>query len=456
VLHSPRLDPASVTTESPASDSSRPAAPRRTLLAFLLLLAIGLIPYYFALRTVHRRQPQELLAQSGRAHYSIRHWVEHGYWKSGGMLFRAGPADSVQIYRSSTGGVLLTGFIVEKIYFTITGRYHWPLLALHNQFISLLAATAVALLAFRFALRLGASRLHAFALAIFLQTVIFTFPDNLATYWEMQGRLSWLLFAALFLLLDERRSESHTRLLPIAQAVLMFFLMFVEYVAGVFFVAAYCAVQGFLAWDRGSVRRIALVVILPALLAVGVFAAQKKWIDARYPDAVRQGSGFMTRSGLDGSVEYYGDHRHIAYGRDIARLNFPEKTRPYILNWQWLFIGGTIAVFSMIVAAARGHFPIAVLAPLLSLVGAYLLYGGMFSQSMVIHPYYYDVMLFAPLAMALFVLFPSWIASKTPRPAVTVVLMFFFAFWVSMIQVRRYAVRYPLPDPVAIAPVSSR
>lgn len=422
----------------------------------LLLLAIGVLPLWFAMRTVHRRPPEELLARSGRAQFSIRHWVEHGYWKSGGLLFRAAPANSIQIYRSSTGGVLLSGFIVEKIYFTMTGEYHWPLLALHNQIVSLLAATAVALLAFRLALRLGASWLHSLALAIFLQSVVFTFPDNLATYWEMQARLPWLLFAALFLLLDERRSEANSRLLPIAQAVLMFFLLFMEYVAGVFFVAAYVAVQCFLAWDRRLVRRLALVAILPMLAAIACFTAQKKWTDAKYPDAPRLGSSFMVRSGFNGSMEYYGDHRDIAYGRAVARQNFPEKGRPYLFYWQWLFIAGTLALLAMTVAAARGHFPIAVLAPPLTLVGAYLLYGGTFSESLAIHPYYYDMMLFAPLAMALVVLFPSWIASKTPRPAVIVVLMFFFAFWVSMIQVRRYAVRYPLPDPVATAPNPSR
>src|SRR6185369_12823923 len=147
----------------------------------------------------------------------------------------------------------------------------------------------------------------------------------------------------------------------------------------------------------------------------------------------------------DGSTKYYRDHLDIAYGRALARANYsPEAIRPLLFRWEWLFFASAAATLFVVIMAALRRIPLAVIVPLLALLGAYLLYASLFSQAVAIHPYYYDVMIFTPLMLALFVLAPSLLESKMLSQGVVVVAIIFLAAWVSLFQMRRYSVEYPL------------
>lgn len=442
----------------PVVDDRRPIAlPGSSAGLLVLFVAFGLCLLLFTSLTVHRRSLNELVADpmTARAHFAIAHWVENGYLASGGLLHMTWVNDPLYIYRSSTGGYMVPGFIVEKVYETVTGRTSLRLLAWYNQILSMFVASVMALLGFRLAMRCGAAPLHAAILAFSLQAVLFTFPDNLARYWGVTGREYWLLFAAVFLLIEDQSREERTRLMMLLQAISAFLLMYMEYVAGIFFLTSFSIASLVLGGGRSTLRRLAVTCGLPVVLALNVFALQLVYVNVQFPEIPKIGSGFLSRTGLDGSSTYYTGHLDIAFGRDLARRNFPAN-REALFHWPGLFLAGTIALISVLMAASRSRVPREATLALVSLLGAYILYGAVFSQAVVIHPYLYDVMLFTPLVLALFVVAPSLLERATGRTGVVALAVLFVAIWVSMVQLRNYMLMYPSGSaaPALDAPVA--
>ena len=437
----------------PARDSQPLPIPVRTLPLLLLFLAVGSVTLIFTLSTVNNHSAAALQMNGGaaRQHFAIRYWIEHGYFRSAGLGVR-GTTDKPYLYGSATGGSHISGFVVAKLYSAVTGRDSWRLLALHNQFVLLLASSLIGLLAFRLAMRAGTPRFHAFVLGASAQIAHFTFPDNLDVVWEITGRVWWLTFATIFLLLEERALENRSRALMVAEVVSVFLLTYMEYVAGAAFIASYAAITLMLHSDRLVARRLLRSCVLPALLAIGVFAGQLTLAHVMRPDMPTDGSTFLFRTGLDGSTQYYKDHRDIAAGRDLARANWPENSRANLFQWQWLFLAGATAVLTIMVAATRNLIPPIAVIAVVSLLGAYVLYAALFSQAVVIHPYLYDVMLVVPLSLALFVVAPAFLESLASQKGIVVVLVFFLALWVSMVNLRDYAVR----NPVKVSELSGR
>ncbi|MFL6247398.1 MAG: hypothetical protein ACJ74H_15310 [Thermoanaerobaculia bacterium] len=422
------------------------AVPTRTLPLLAILIVTGSVMLIFASRTVHRWNTEELQkdATAVRSHFQTTYWLEHGYFNSGGLLVYKSATIPLFFYKSSTGGVYLAGFWVEKIYSAFTGHYSWRLMALQNQIFTMIGSAVFALLGFRLARLMGAEPLHALMLAICLQAVHFTFPDNLMTYWEMSARIPWLLFACIFLLLEIETRKRRTRALTIAQGFCAFALTYMEFVAGVTFVTSYLIAAILLSPDRPSWKRLFLISLVPMLLALGVFKVQLAWVRATYPDVPLNGSEFLFRTGLDGSLKLYGDHLDIFRRRDVPRRDFIHSGE-WAFRWKWLFLSSTAALLWMLFLAMRGRIPATVTISILSLLGAYLLYAALFSQAMVIHPYLYDVMIHTPLILVLFVIAPSFVETISRHRGVAVVAIFFLAVWISMGQMRRYAVMYPEP-----------
>jgi hypothetical protein len=415
----------------------------------MIFAGAGLIMLICAALTVHDRTGDEVATNSGaaRTHLTFAHWRAHGYLQSGGVAVRRAPDDSLYFHRSSAGGRLISGYLVARGTYALTGREGWRVVALHNQAVTLLAAILLGLLGFRLATLSGVPPFHALLLGLSLQGVWFTFPDNLARYWEVSGREWFLVFAAIFLLLEVRRLDEGGRRLSLVQGASVFLLMHMEYKTGVFFVASYIMATMMADRDRATLTRLAVVTVLPCLLALGVIAGQVAVARASVPDIPVEGSGFLFRTGLDGSPQYYTDHLDIAFGRDVARGNFPHAG-DWLFRWTWLFAAGATAVIAVLAAAMRGRVPRATLISIVSLLGTYVLTAALFSQSVVIHPYLYDVLLFTPLALALLVIVPALVERVTDHRGVLVLVVLFLAIWISMVQARRYALWYP-PAPNA-------
>jgi hypothetical protein len=446
------VDLAVCEAEGRAAMSSEPRPRSVKLLA--LFFAIGLIAFGYAWTTVHRRSMATLSSTDGpiRAHAIITHWINHGFFASYGMLWPT--PDEKFIYRSGTGAFMVSGFLLEKVWMAMTGRYGWRLLALHNEMVLLLIASLLALLAFRIARRLGGGPVHAFVLAVAAQMVWFTFPENLAGFWFLPEQTWCLLPAIVFLLLEERALDrGRKRLLTTLQALAVFALTYIEYVVGTMFIVSYVATIFLLRGDRPSFKRLGAILLLPWICALAIYGIELLGVRqvSRQTGAKLTGSDFLYRSGLDGDAMFYGDHLDIAFGRDVVR----GGRSPHLFRWEWLFFCGLAAVLATLAAYVRGLVPRIAVETLIVLIGSWLLYAAVFSQAVALHPYLFDVMLATPLIVALFAFVPALAESRTNQSGLIVLLAIFAATWLSMFQLRVYAMLYPSPQPAAVLRATS-
>src|SRR5688572_17265712 len=260
----------------------------RTVLAILLACGLGALAFTWA--TVHQRPDAEFEASTGSVmlRTEMVQWMEHGFFASYGLL--APTSDANLLYRSWPGDFMLTTYTVAAI-----GGFDWRALALHNLLISLVAAALLALLAYRVAVRAGVEPFHAIVLAVGVEMVQFTFPENLAIFWGMTAQLLWLIAALVFLLIEERAVDLRTRRMNLVQAAMVFAMMRMQYVYALMFLAAYVAAVYVLRDERPPLRRLALIIVGPTIAALAIFAGQLTL--AKYdPDVRLFGSRFMYRT----------------------------------------------------------------------------------------------------------------------------------------------------------------
>jgi hypothetical protein len=186
-------------------------------------------------------------------------------------------------------------------------------------------------------------------------------------------------------------------------------------------------------------------------LAIGVYRVQLAVAAARFPEAQTTGSQALFRTGLDGESLYYGDHLDIARRRDVARGNWPAN-REHLFVWKWVFILGSIATLAILAAYVARRVPRVAVEVLTALAGGWLLYAAVFSQAVAIHPYLYDIFLFAPFVLALFAFAPALLESMTGRTGAIVMVVVFCACWYALFQMRLYALQYPMPGAKVGAP----
>ena len=422
---------------------------------FGLFLALGLIACGYAWMTVHQRNAGTLSGSSLaiHSHTVITRWLDHGYLASHGLLWPV--AGENTIYRSGTGAYMISGFLVEKIWMASTGHYGWRLLALHNELVSLLTSALFALLACRAARRFGVAPLRCCVMGVAAQMVWLTFPDNLAVYWGLSEQAYFLPFAICFLLLEERALDGRrTRLITILQAFSVFAMTYMEYIAGTMFLAAYLATVLLLRGERPPLRRLGAILLLPWVCAFAIYGLQLNGArrERSRTGVTLSGSSFAYRSGLDGDAMFYGDHLDIAFGRDVVRAGRPDNPQ-FLFRWPWLFFAGAASVLASLAAYLRQRAPRFVVVALFVLLGSWLLYAAVFSQAVALHPYHFDVMLATPLILALFAIVPASVESRSGSTGMIVLLALFAATWLSLFQLRIYALCYPAPQPAAVLQV---
>lgn len=442
------LAPAAEPEPLPPPEPPPRAEPRldRTPLLFAALLGAGLAVFVLAMLTVHHRPAEQLAGNGGaqRTHAELTHWLEEGFFTNCGLLINS-PLGTRTFYRMGTGGYLLTAFVAQKIFGLFAGHYSWRLNAWHNQAVILLLATLLGMLAYRVSRRFGLEPRLAYPLGAAVVAVVFTFPANLFLYWEMSAQSVSLLFATAFLLVEERRADGERTLKrSLVQAAAAFLMAYTEMIFGLAFLCAFGVSRVVLEQRAGVWRRFVLLAVLPCAAAYGMYRLQWSVAMARFPDATVAGSQFMFRTGLDGESLYYGDHLDIAKRRDVARANFPVN-RERLFVWKTVFFLGLLAALALLAAYAAGRAPRIAVEALTALAGAWMFYGAVFSQAFLIHPYLYDLLLFAPLVIAVFAVAPSMVEELTRRTGVAVLLVVFCSCWYAWYQLRIYALWYPMP-----------
>lgn len=414
-------------------------------------LAIAAVCLSGVLLTVNGRTADELQHNlfAQRTHWAVTFWQTHGYFASGGMI--ALPAATAGrdlgnapffFYRSSTGAWCLPALIVENLARAAEGTYDWLLIARLNLLIPALSAVLLALLCYRVVLRLGLAPLHAFCLGAAVLALHFTFPDALSFFWELSLQALAMPFFLAFLLLQDGCIES-PRLRRVVQGVVVFGMVYSALVTSLLFLASFFVVclvlqRGKLAW-----REWLTTIVAPAAGALLVFSLQLAIVHVRYPSIPLVGSSAMSRSGLDGDTKYYRDHQDIISGRDRARALFPLSRAP-LFCWPALFAAGVVSMIVLLVFFVRERLPASGFIPLATLTGGYVLLAALFSQATAIHPYYFDYLLVTPIILAVFGYLPAVAESLTGNRGVFVLVTLFAAVWYVMVQLRDYALRYPL------------
>jgi hypothetical protein len=185
-----------------------------------------------------------------------------------------------------------------------------------------------------------------------VEVVHFTFPENLALYWEMTAQTQWLVAALLFLLIEERAVEAARGAWTSRRWCWSSRWSVLQYLYALMFLVAYVLVVFLLRGERPSLRRLSLTIVAPAALAIGIFGVQLVLAKVD-PDVQLRGSRFLYRTGLDGDRELYGDHLDIAFGRDFIRAQRPGN-REYFFRWPILFVSGVLAMIAALVAYPWG------------------------------------------------------------------------------------------------------
>jgi hypothetical protein len=425
---------------------------------FAAFLGVGCALFLFTSFTVNFKSERELRAhqRAARVHFAVNYWDTHGYFQAGGLAvrLRTPPSTEPYFYRSSTGGYLLSAFVVQKIHRAFTGRYGWQAIAIHHQVISLISSALLGLLCHRIAIRCGSPPLHAFVLAAVTQVVFFTFPENLELYWEMSEMQWWILVVLLFLLFEDATSGDRTsRRVGFQRGLLVLVMAYLSVTTTPFFLAAWIAgrliADGFFPGWRTFVA----TLLLPVALVLAILMVQRAVVDRLHPDVPVLGSSMMFRSGLDGSVSYYGDHKDLLYGRRTPARRAADPLEDS-LRFPMLFVLGGLAILAIFVSFARGNSSARL--PVFLVVafgGTYALYAAIFSQSITVHPYLYDPILVLPFILALFTFVPSRLEVRTRRTGMFVLIVAFAGWIHAGSNLREYAKRYPAPSaqPAAVS-----
>jgi hypothetical protein len=423
----------------------------RGISLYAFFLVAGMIAAGYSWMTVQQRLVPELSAAQGPiwSHAVVTHWIDHGVFASHGLLWPT--PDGKAVYRSGTGSMMLSALIAEKIRIAMTGRYGWRLMAIHNVLLAVLISALVALLAYRLARRFGAAPLASFVLAVSAQMVWLTFPDNLALFWQTFAPIYGLAVALVFLLLEEAALDGRTRRITLLQGVTVFCLVYLEFVMGVMFIAAWLATTFLLRGERAHVKRLIVMLVLPFVAAMSIYGLQLISARSERSKGVAiVGSGFLYRTGLDGDAMFYGNPLDIAFGRDLLRAQRGGNSQ-VLFRWPVLFVAGVAALLLILGGYLRGRVPRIVVVVLTTLCGTYLLHAAVFSQLVALHPYLFDVVLFTPLILALFVTVPALVEVRTGGTGLIVLIVLFAAAWTSLFQLRLYAMAYPAPQPPAVS-----
>jgi hypothetical protein len=179
-------------------------------------------------------------------------------------------------------------------------------------------------------------------------------------------------------------------------------------------------------------------VLLPAAGALGMFLLQILWVKLRYPSVTLWSTGFLERTGLDGSTQYVSGHW------DLLTRKWPVPNLPDNF-WKPLFIAGTVALVTIVILRLVSRLPLKVpVFVLCVLLGLYVPFAFAAFQATAIHPYGFDVWLLVPLTLSLFVLLPAALEELTAHSGLFVFASMMAAWCFSWVHLRTYAMQFPL------------
>ena len=162
--------------------------------------------------------------------------------------------------------------------------------------------------------------------------------------------------------------------------------------------------------------------------------AQITWVKIQYPQITIFSTNILGRTGFDGDITYYFDHMDLF--KDKFLLNIP--------SWHTLLVLGVLAVVIVISLIQRRGASLSQQTVLISMIGLYILFAFVLSNTTVIHVYNYGNYLAIPVIVALFALLPAWLEILFIRMKyMFVTLSVIVAFATSGLQLLAYWLQMP-------------
>lgn len=416
---------------------------------FIFLMIVGLFIYGMLFATVHNRTQTDLVKNTPeRYNLLIQFWKDRGYFKHGGLWIWTTDKDAQfrwnpnvdepvgKIYRSYPMGHIMFANIAERIYMCVTGKFSNTLMKYHNQFFVLLSSALLGLLAYRLGKRTKMPPVNAMLASISCQLLYQTFPVNLFYFWEVYPSTISSPFLIMFIILleDIYDKSNPSRKKNIYAAACSFFAFYIDPpTVGLFLI--FFTLSWILLGSRESFKRNwHKITIYPVICAAIIIIAQLIIVKINFPNAELVGSGFLFRTGLDGSTTYYENHWALLTKRGLFGF----------LNWRFLFYGGLMSFIAFMFGFnkyIRDNYTALVISSLLCL---YFPLAFLLSQGVVIHPYYFDAYLAIPMILLLFCILPMILTRMNEKWGGFTLLLTVIAFCYTFVQLRAYTVAYPL------------
>ena len=425
--------------------------------SFAVFSFVAISVLLFTLVTVNRHGEAYLANAniSARTMGWFTAWRTRGFFRYAGLLVY--PEEGMKVYKTHTGMYLWLPYLLHRVVRGLTGGNGFRALAIFFQLLIAFNAAVIGLLGMRIARRIGAGAEHALLLGISAAAVFQTFPINLAGFFALNpGTLVVLFSTPFWILVDDGALASTGTLRQRRMVAACMLLLTVSHsiAMALFFVVSLALAAALLAPNMVRARPFLRYVAFPLVPAMAFHQLQLLWVRLTMPKTEFTGnlnySDFLWRSGLDGSTEFYTSPLDVLSRRwmSMGYINpdpvTARATEP-MMTWKWLFIAGSLSVLIngiWLVRSPRSRSAVLFLA---GATGCYLLSLFVFSQGVVIHPDCWDVLIAFPLIVSLFALLPAHLAASPRSTGLAVLVTVIAALCYSFVQLRAYAVTFPVP-----------
>jgi len=411
---------------------------------YAVFLLISLIIGLFVQGTVLCRGTERMFQEEK----VIMPWIENGYFKLGGMRWSEGV-----VKKTYPWFYLFPAFLLEKGHYLLFGTFSYDLLAKHNQIISGIGAASIGFFAFWAAMLVRARRFESLLFGFSALAVYQTFPWNIASFFRVYPTHLWMVFAPLLMtcIMRELKSKREkSKMNCVGESVLAFTLFYTEYIASSLLVFSILVLSFFLVKKNMDLVRLIKPLIMAGAFAMGIFILSLIYISKAYPDVKWSGSTFLYRSGLDGDFQYYFTNNALLSRSCYTPLYLQfSKNIELLSRWKLIFclgIAGFAACFLKL-ALTKVQSQQNGLAAVLVCVGAmimqYTIFGAIFTQAAITHPFGYDIYLAGPLIICGFAILPSIVGETLHRNRAWPLVFLLIALYVSMSQLRLFALVFP-------------
>ena len=374
-------------------------------------------------------------------------WAEEGLLRLGGMRFSEAPEDNPQTSVKTTipQTFLFGSAILQDLVHTIRGSYSKRVMAIYNQLIVAVGAALLAATIFLALRNVSFPLFYAFAVALCAQVLYQTYPWNLAQVFRLFPSVFCLIFIFWFLFITTLNREVFDLDQRFwYQFAAIFLIVYADHTIAFFFLSGIFVLYIFeiINFQKGAILKLLLA---PSALAFILFKLQITYVLVNFPEITVTGSHLLYRTGLDGSDAYYKNLWDLFDRTSYFPVYMTDFGSPADLsNWIVFFVIGILAfLITGIGCLFRKHYFQIIFFLTSILVLTYTFYAFILSQTVITHPFIYDVILFSGLIFSLYVGVPiilrDWLANEN----IIALIICIFSFAYAMAQLRAYAVAFP-------------